>query len=211
MAAKKNPKDDWLDPNAPSAALGELAAVIGDYEQFMRESVGDLHDLGVSVVWSREPDMDLSTCAFRSKDPRLASVAREAYRLGMSQSKHSHFKKEFERVWKALKGNRISQRKKALNKDKRQKQFLLMYAEEIMKGKPSLSLIAKACNISRQSAYRYRDEFDDLVRKERDRLRRRGPLLTAIEIEAAIVADHAGELGVNAATVHAALKTRCRK
>jgi hypothetical protein len=208
---KKNKKDDWLDPTAPSKAMGELGLVLGDCEDSIRDCVENLHSLGVKTEWLRESDQEESQCRFRSKDMQLARIAQEAYQLGISREIYKSVWQELDSLSKKLVGTRNSRKTKAAKKEKRQIDFLVVYAAEMAKADVSIKSVAKACEIPLSTAYAYLKEFAEDVRKTRDRLRKQNPAQSAAWIEATIVKDYASEPGINVATVHAALKAERRK
>lgn len=208
---KKDRKKHWPDPSAPSKKLGELALVLDDYECFMREAVNNLHTLGVKVEQSCGPESKTSQFRFRSRDVQLARIAEEAYRLGISQSIRGDLEKDFVRVAGLLDGYYESLKKRKANREERAKQFLVAYATEMTQGNGAVASIAKTCGIPRATAYTFLKEFTKAVRVARGDLKKENPTLSADRIEAAIVARYAGEAGVNAATVRAALKTQRRK
>lgn len=208
MSRKKRPRDEWIDPTAPTELMGETAAVQSDLLHYhIPNLIEELAELGVNVKWTREPDDDTPRIDFQCDKRLVAKVARAAYRIGASEWQAKALTDYLDSLSAKRKGNRNSNTKRVKKASQDGKGILKEWARRVAKGDKSVSSLAKDLSVSPSKVYRHIRDFKHDVQKMARTIKAATPSLSTRDIQDHVVKQFAATTtGLNRHTVSEALK-----
>jgi hypothetical protein len=214
MSRKTKLTQEWIDPDAPTELLGEVAAQERDLVDYhIRWSVEKLSKLGVHVAWSEETDDAPARYVFSSDNRELREIAEEAYDIGTCHQQALALRQERQSLDEKLAGNKKSVAVRVGKSREKEALALTGYAELAERGEKQIrkKLIARP-NLTPSIVNRAILDFNTRIEEAAARLKKRTPRLSFENVVAQIVKQHADSTpGLNEATVRAALKPKPKR
>lgn len=214
MARKTKPKTEWIDPDAPTELLGELAAEESDLVYYhIPACAEELAKLGVRVAWLDETDETPARYVFSSDNSELRKIAEEAYQIGTCYQQTLALRQERESLDKKRPGTINSAKVRGGTSREKAALVLKEYAELAERGEKEIrkKLFARP-NMTRSIVNRAISGLNTRIEEAAARLENKTRGLSFDNKVAQIVERHADSIpGLTEATVRIALKPKRRR
>lgn len=209
MKKGKKPRDEWVDPTAPTEKMGEAAAVEGDLlYYFIPNLIEELSDLGVSVVLVEKPGDGSPRHEFSSDRKFLTKAVTLAYEIGVCKEQARAWRSHLDDLSNKLRGYKKKVKKERDKSEKVSDEFLREYADRIAKGETSIREIIAHAGVERSTGYRYIAVFNKWIQKQASAIKKRQPGITQADLVVLLREKFATSAGVNTETIRRALKQR---
>jgi hypothetical protein len=208
MSKKKNPREEWTDPGAPTELIGETNAVLQDCDFFFqRHEIENLADLGVYAEWMKESDDEPAHYQFTADETRVIRIAKAAYSLGRLERDAHAYREYLDELLDNHSNNQKSSRKRRKTSDEDRDRVISAWAGMLKTGDVCMKTLAKDVEFSKKKVYRLVGDFKKELRKAARLYKTGDPSVSNDQIEDWIVKQFsASTAGVTRLTVREALK-----
>lgn len=184
MSRDERPRDEWLDPTAPTEAMGEAAALEGDLVHYwIPNLMEELSKFGVNVQWVGDPDDGSSRYEFICDKREYAAIAKLAYEIAACHHQAIAERRHLDDLSEKLMGHNRSLQKRRKAADEKREKVLQQWAMRLENGdEVSIETLATSVERSVPTIYNWIAEAKEQIQKRASKLREQMPSPTTEKV-----------------------------